>query len=518
MTSSTRSFFLLGLIALTSLAMACGSEIDEPTVQPESDDDYLPLLNDLSVIKPDDGYNKADLPAFAPKGDVVLPRSFDLKDVMGKTLNQGRRGTCSIFATTGLMEHLYVKEGTYPNIDFSEQYLQWSAKVQVGGHPTSGGSSAKVNLDAITRFGIVLEEDLPYNPNAWGEAEGCGDIDSLPNAEKTRCYTQGDPSDEVMAKKKWKLDRSSYQSSRTESIKSFMYQSGTGVLAGGDFFYQTWSHGGSNLGINADHKKKGIVNYPSDADKAHSLENPAGHAFMLLGWDDDYSAARLDEDGEPMVDDNGDIIYEQGFFIFRNSWGDKGTWGSENPYGKGYGFVSYQFIEEYARIRSAELKDIQPPAVEVCGDMIDNDDNGDTDCDDSACVDAPLCQPDPTTFTETYTNSDLQSIPDEDDNGVNSSIVVDQQGVVSSLSLSVNVQHSWIGDVEIVLESPTGDIAIIKEKNFQEGTEFNQTIDVTNFAGATASGTWTLYVSDAYAGDTGTLNSWGLNITSAIAP
>lgn len=511
MTFSMRTFFLLSLIALTSLAMACTDETVDPDVQSSLDDDYLPLLNELSVISPDDGYSKADLPDYEGKFDIVLPSKFDLKKFMGKTLSQGSRGTCSIFATTGLMEHLYVKEGTYPDIDFSEQYLQWSAKVQVGGHPTSGGSSAKVNLDAIVRYGIVLEEVLPYNTRAWGEAEGCGK-----DTKETRCFTQGDPSDEVRAAQKYTLDSSSYQSSRTESIKTFMFKTNTGVIAGGKFFYQAWSHGSSKLGTSSKNKALGVVGYPSEADKKDSLTRPAGHAFMLMGWDDDFTAARLDEDGEPMVDDNGDVIYEKGFFFFRNSWGE-GSWGRDNIIGKGYGRISYQYIEEYARVRSAELKKIKPPAVEICGDMKDNDKNGQFDCDDAACVDAPLCQPDPTVFTETYTNADTQEIPDNDDDGIILPIKVEQPGVISSLTLSVDVKHAWIGDVEMILEAPNGDISIIKEKSFEAGTEFKKEIELTEFTGIEASGTWNVYVYDVNAGDIGKINSWGLAITSATS-
>ena len=516
MTSSTRTLFLFGLIALTSLAMACTTEIDEtPKPDPTPEDEFVPLLNEIGTIKPnDDGYNKADLPDYEGKFDIVLPKAFDLRDVMGKTLNQGRRGTCSIFATTGLMEHLYIKAGTYKDIDFSEQYLQWSVKTELGRFPTSGGSSGGANLDAIVRFGIVLEEDWPYNPTAWGEEDNAACVgDDRP----TVCYTQGPPPIEAQEAKKWKLDRNSYQSSRAESVKTFMFQSGTAVIAGGDFFYQSWSHGGSKLGTNKKNKELGVVGYPSEADKEDSFSRPAGHAFVLLGWDDEFTAPRLDEDGEPLVDDNGDVIYEKGFFIFRNSWGTSGAWGSKHPVGKGYGYISYRYIEEYARVRSAELKKVDPPPVEICGDMEDNDGNGKFDCEDVACADAPLCQPDPTVFTETYSSSDAQDIPDNDDSGIALPLSVDQPGVISELTLNVDVKHSWIGDVEIILEAPNGDIAIIKEKGFAAGTKFKESIKLTDFAGIDAAGTWELYVSDVNAGDEGTVQSWGLEITSAIA-
>ena len=64
------------------------------------------------------------------KADEVLPRTFDMMELMTPVRSQGRRGTCTIFATTALMESLYVAEGSMTMPDFSEQFLQWSSKVE----------------------------------------------------------------------------------------------------------------------------------------------------------------------------------------------------------------------------------------------------------------------------------------------------------------------------------------------------------------------------------------------------
>src|SRR5688572_14356876 len=60
------------------------------------------------------------------KADEVLPRTFDLMELMTPVRSQGSRGTCTIFATAALMESLYVAEGSMTSPDFSEQFLQWS--------------------------------------------------------------------------------------------------------------------------------------------------------------------------------------------------------------------------------------------------------------------------------------------------------------------------------------------------------------------------------------------------------
>src|SRR5690349_19870812 len=64
------------------------------------------------------------------KADAVYPKSFtDLMRDQSPVKSQGSRGTCTIFATVALMENLYKLAGM-ENPDFSEQYLQWSSKVE----------------------------------------------------------------------------------------------------------------------------------------------------------------------------------------------------------------------------------------------------------------------------------------------------------------------------------------------------------------------------------------------------
>src|SRR4051812_44506336 len=46
------------------------------------------------------------------KADEVLPARLDLLDIQTPVRNQGHRGTCTIFATTALMESLYRAEGS----------------------------------------------------------------------------------------------------------------------------------------------------------------------------------------------------------------------------------------------------------------------------------------------------------------------------------------------------------------------------------------------------------------------
>src|SRR6185369_4410143 len=95
------------------------------------------------------------------KADAIYPRSFtELLSTQSPVRNQSHRGICTIFSTTALMEHLYIKAGM-PMPDFSEQYLQWSTKVELGEFADSEASSNQSNLRAIAHFGIVEESLYP---------------------------------------------------------------------------------------------------------------------------------------------------------------------------------------------------------------------------------------------------------------------------------------------------------------------------------------------------------------------
>ena len=104
----------MAMAAVGLMAAGCG-----PSQQYDDMDDAV--LTDPDVLL-SGAPNKADL--VDEKTDQIPPKQFDLMAYQSPVKSQGSRGVCSIFATTALMEHLYIKQGTYTNPDFSEQYLQ----------------------------------------------------------------------------------------------------------------------------------------------------------------------------------------------------------------------------------------------------------------------------------------------------------------------------------------------------------------------------------------------------------
>ena len=516
MTWNLRTTKTLTLLALFGLMAACGDDTPQDVTPEPADDDFLPPLVDISTIKPtDDGYDKADVPDYAAKFDVRPPKQFDLLSVQSPVRNQQSRGVCSIFAALGLMESLYIIEGTIKDPDFSEQHLQWVTKAQVKAFLNTSGSSADVNLRGIANFGVVEERVWPYEGRPWTAANDpeCG------KDEKERpwiCHTNGNPSDEVLAAPTFKLPAGRWISSSPTSLKAYLFKEKKPVVIGMDFFYQSWSHGGSKLGINQELRRKSIILSPSKEDVEDSLQRRAGHAVLIVGYDDDMVAPRIDKDGKPLLNENGEPVFEKGFFLIKNSWGDAGVWGSENSKAKGYGWIGYKYVQEYGRSMTAGLPKVEPPKpkVELCGDGIDNTGNGLADCDDPACSSEAMCRPGNVSETRAFEEKRTVNIPDNNTTGITRVIESDLEGNISKLILTLDIEHSWVGDLNVILESPTGDIVIIQEADGKSGENLKKTVEVNQVVGKKAQGAWKLHVSDESRYDVGKLKSWSLTITN----
>lgn len=112
---------------------------------------------------------------------------------------------------------------------------------------------------------------------------------------------------------------------------------------------------------------------------------------------------------------------------------------------------------------------------------------------------------------KTYASQDGVAIPDNDNAGIASTIEVPDERMVGTLTVHVDITHSYVGD--LVVELQHGD-RVVTLQNQQGGSARNLVQDFTlaDFRGAGAKGSWTLLVSDRAAADTGTLNGWSLTI------
>ena len=498
-----RSFsYFTNLCLITLLVGACGeSDHTSPSVtntdEPESLSDWEALFADT----PDPKTLPDEL-----KSDQDFPKQFDLVDLQSPVKSQGSRGVCSIFSTVALMEHLYIKQGAITP-DFSEQFLQWSVKAELGRFKTTSGSNGSANLSAINRFGVVTEETMPYESSAWSISndERCdGEKDKQPMI----CFTNGEPSEEIQEANRFGLPASRWVGSNRRNLKAFMAENRTGIVVGMTFFYQSWNHRKSKLKVNSEYSRQGYVLYPNEGDKEKSLEKRAGHSILIVGWDDELEVPIVDEEGQPVLDEDGEPTVEKGFFLFKNSWGTT-RFGTSNPFGPGYGWLSMRYVEEYGSSVST-----RPPSEDLserCDDGLDNNFDGLTDCDDLSCSESSVCQ----TVLDTELSFSVMSeesmdLPDQAESV--SILDVDLEGQIEQLTVKFAIEHTFTGDLQIDLESPMGTRINLVASDHELSTselQFEKTLET--FRNESSQGEWKLIITDQYAEDSGILSSWSLS-------
>jgi subtilisin-like proprotein convertase family protein len=95
-------------------------------------------------------------------------------------------------------------------------------------------------------------------------------------------------------------------------------------------------------------------------------------------------------------------------------------------------------------------------------------------------------------------------------------------GVVGRLKASVNITHSWIGDLRVQLVSPSGRSSTLHGQIGGSQHDLALTLDsespnspLATLVGQSIKGMWTLRVADLVARDTGKLEDWSIEVTRA---
>lgn len=85
---------------------------------------------------------------------------------------------------------------------------------------------------------------------------------------------------------------------------------------------------------------------------------------------------------------------------------------------------------------------------------------------------------------------------------------------VEHVEVVFNATHTWRGDIRVILVSPSGTSSLLMWERYNDSGDnyTNWTFTSSHFWGEDPNGTWTLYVSDAYSGFTGTFNNWQLKV------
>jgi hypothetical protein len=109
-----------------------------------------------------------------------------------------------------------------------------------------------------------------------------------------------------------------------------------------------------------------------------------------------------------------------------------------------------------------------------------------------------------------FENADDVPVPDAGP-AVTSPVTVSRSGnAPSTLKVTVDIVHSYRGDLVVDLLAPDGTAYRLKDSSvFDSANDVKATYTV-NASTKAASGTWKLRVQDVYSGDTGYLNGWKL--------
>ncbi len=109
-------------------------------------------------------------------------------------------------------------------------------------------------------------------------------------------------------------------------------------------------------------------------------------------------------------------------------------------------------------------------------------------------------------------------IPDHQPEGITRSISCPQQGRVGQVEVSVDITHSYVGDLAISLISPQGTHIVLQDQAGGSTDNLIKTFNVTNtpeldtLAGQSTQGVWMLKVADMVKQDEGKLARWALKI------
>ncbi len=113
------------------------------------------------------------------------------------------------------------------------------------------------------------------------------------------------------------------------------------------------------------------------------------------------------------------------------------------------------------------------------------------------------------------------TIPDKNPAGVASTLTVGRDGALRDIAVSVDITHTWVGDLQVSLVAPTGQEVVLHGRSGGSADNIIATYTALTTpalatlvqAGGNVRGQWTLKVADLAQADVGKLNSWGLELT-----
>ncbi|MFP6872421.1 MAG: S8 family peptidase [Verrucomicrobiales bacterium] len=110
-------------------------------------------------------------------------------------------------------------------------------------------------------------------------------------------------------------------------------------------------------------------------------------------------------------------------------------------------------------------------------------------------------------------------IPDDNSVGISASLIFPPGKLrVEHVRLTVDINHSYRGDLVITLTSPDGTMSRFSEVHGDGYSDINYTFLSVHHWGESATGTWTVNISDELGIDTGQLNTFSLELLGSTPP
>ncbi|NJM96373.1 MAG: S8 family serine peptidase [Phormidesmis sp. RL_2_1] len=118
--------------------------------------------------------------------------------------------------------------------------------------------------------------------------------------------------------------------------------------------------------------------------------------------------------------------------------------------------------------------------------------------------------------TLTVKNSTVMTIPDNNPQGIFSSINVTANGSVQDIKVYIHAEHEFLSDLSFTLKSPKGDAVLIQGRTLGRQTRLQRTYSLVStpslrrLLNTSAQGRWQLQVIDHVANHVGQLKKWEL--------
>ena len=110
------------------------------------------------------------------------------------------------------------------------------------------------------------------------------------------------------------------------------------------------------------------------------------------------------------------------------------------------------------------------------------------------------------------------AIPDNRATGISSTISITAAGRLKRITVSVDIQHTFIGDLIVSIRSPAGTSVVLRQRTGGGQNDLAKSFTsesisgLAGLAGQEIQGNWMLVVADVAGQDVGVLREWGLEI------